>query len=54
MPSKIGCAPRTRNASAKRAEVDRGGFARATTKMAEKLKAPARGNRELKQATGGV
>ena len=48
--SKIGCAPQTLNEWVKKAEVDREDRAGVTTKIAERMKALERENRELKQA----
>ncbi len=48
--SKIGCARQTLNEWVKNAEVDRGERTGVTIKMAEKMKALERRNRELKQA----
>lgn len=47
---KIGCAPQTLNEWVKKVEVDTGQRSGITTKMAEKMKALERENRELKQA----
>ena len=48
--SKVGCAAQTLNEWVKKAEVDRGRRAGVPTEMAQKVKALARENRELRQA----
>ena len=46
----IGCTPQTLNEWVKKAEVDSGRRAGIPTEMADKMKAPERENRELRQA----
>jgi transposase-like protein len=48
--AKIGCSGHTLNEWVKKAEVDSGKRAGIPTDMAEKMKAPERENRELRQA----
>lgn len=48
--AKIGCSAHTLNGWVKRAEVDSGKRAGVPTELAERLKALARENRELRQA----
>ena len=48
--AKIGCAPQTLNEWFKKAEVDSGKRAGIPTRMAEKMRALERENRELRQA----
>lgn len=49
--ANIGCAPQTLNDWVKKAEVDSGKRPGVSSDMAEKMKAPERGNRELRQAS---
>ena len=48
--AKIGCAAQALHEWTKRAEVDGGGRAGVPSEVAEKLRAPERGNGELRQA----